>query len=643
MAYNNFQSRRFLRKSFFYFFIPLFFFSCKNIEYNRDNPLMIDARIKLTEVQSLMISNAGEAELIIDSLLLFAKEHKDDSLYAASLLSKGQNSIYLGDFLKFDSCLNEVLKIDFRGNELLQAETYVSLAEQSNYLGNYEDALRDVEIADNLLSDYYEEDLYLLKYKIALIKGLSYFSINKKDSMQFFMNQALNLAEKLEKKSSVLFVYSYLGYMYTELAEFENAEKYLLQAYDIADTIGNNEAKSASLISLAATYIGLGEYEKAVVKSNMALAIENEYMNADGKLSYIYNHRSEALLHLNEIQNAISDAHQAVKYSEELLDHVQIMTAYVNLANGYIKMHNWYLAKQYLDEAIDCLDTSNADLKTKEKIYSTYVNVCNETEDLKNALKYSQLTAYTRDSINMTERFNMITELEVAYETDKKEQELRLANQTIKTHYQLFLFLTLLFILILISALIFHYYYRKQRKTELELLRRSEAAAQAKLKMISHYKAVEEIIIVHDSDNTESDIDKQITNTNVNGTTLSTDRIEEIIKEVNSHFKVHKVHLDSSLTLAVFAEIIGTNTTYLSTVLNQALNTNFTSLLNFYRIEEAKHIFKLQANYSSTKIDNLDTIAANCGFRSVSVFHVNFKKETGMTPGQYKKSLIGEN
>ncbi len=629
-------------KTTIYLFILLFLLSCIQQKNDRVNPTRLDARNDLIAIQDLMVINAGEAELKIDSLLRLSAAHKDDSLYAASLLAKGQNAIYLGDFEKFDSCLNEVLKIDFRGNETLHAETYIALAEQSNYLGDYEQALQESALAERLLSYFVGEelDLYLMQYKIALIKGLSYFAVSQKDSMQYCMNQALSLAEKLERKSNVLFVYSYLGYMYSHLNEYEKAEEYLLKTYEIADEIGNNEAKSAALISLAGTYIGIGVYEKAVEKSNLALAIEQEEMNAEGKLSYIYNHRSEALLQLNKITEAIDDARQALKYSLQLQDQNQIIAANYNLGNGYFKNNNLALGKQYIEEALNNLDQSATDIKTKEKIYKTYATLSAEAGDAENALKYAQLTTLARDSINMNERFNMIQELEMEYETEKKEYELKLANQTIKTHRQLHLSLVSLGIVILASLFVFHYYRRRQRRTEMELLQKSEAAAQAKLKMLSHYKAVDEIKIVSVVKNNEKeDTDVKPTNGNENGVTLTIDKVEELIGEINKQFKVHKVHLDSSLTLSSFADKIGTNTTYLSNVLNQALNSNFTSLVNFYRIEEAKELLMQQATENAAKVDKLDAIASKCGFRSVSAFHANFKKETGMTPGQYKKTF----
>lgn len=127
---------------------------------------------------------------------------------------------------------------------------------------------------------------------------------------------------------------------------------------------------------------------------------------------------------------------------------------------------------------------------------------------------------------------------------------------------------------------------------------------------------------------------------NLNTNILSLDKVQEIVKKTNLQFKSHRIHLDDTLSLKSFADAIGTNTSYLSHVLNEVLNTSFTTLLNFNRIEEAKRILESQAGCKSNSIDNLDVIAENCGFKSVSAFHANFKRETGMTPGQYKKSLL---
>ena len=62
---------------------------------------------------------------------------------------------------------------------------------------------------------------------------------------------------------------------------------------------------------------------------------------------------------------------------------------------------------------------------------------------------------------------------------------------------------------------------------------------------------------------------------------------------------------------------------------------NFFDFVNRYRVEEVKQCL---SNPAKDK-DNIVTLALDAGFNSKSAFYAAFKKLTGMTPNQFKKSL----
>lgn len=110
---------------------------------------------------------------------------------------------------------------------------------------------------------------------------------------------------------------------------------------------------------------------------------------------------------------------------------------------------------------------------------------------------------------------------------------------------------------------------------------------------------------------------------------------EKYAMELNSLFAEKKVHLDTELNEKKLAEELGVHSYILSRLLNDHMGKSFSEFVNEKRIEEAKRILENQENKDLT----IFAVAVDSGFRSESVFYVNFKKFTGQTPNQYKNQF----
>jgi PAS domain S-box-containing protein len=95
-----------------------------------------------------------------------------------------------------------------------------------------------------------------------------------------------------------------------------------------------------------------------------------------------------------------------------------------------------------------------------------------------------------------------------------------------------------------------------------------------------------------------------------------------------------KLYLSAELTLKKVADLLNTNTKYLSQVVNHQAGYNFQQFINFYRIEEAKHKIVKDSLSNLT----LYGIALQCGFKNKSTFYKVFKEVTGFTPKDYVRT-----
>ena len=112
---------------------------------------------------------------------------------------------------------------------------------------------------------------------------------------------------------------------------------------------------------------------------------------------------------------------------------------------------------------------------------------------------------------------------------------------------------------------------------------------------------------------------------------LGMEQAQRIAEKITAAMEVEQLHLDSSLSLQKLAQHVAIPPNYISQTLNETMETNFFDFVNKWRIETAKP--KIIANE-----DSVLNIALGVGFNARSSFYKVFKKETGKTPTEYRKS-----
>lgn len=106
------------------------------------------------------------------------------------------------------------------------------------------------------------------------------------------------------------------------------------------------------------------------------------------------------------------------------------------------------------------------------------------------------------------------------------------------------------------------------------------------------------------------------------------ERIREKIKAVMSE---QSLYLKPGLTLQQVSQQLVISPNYISQTLNETMDTNFFDYINSWRVASAK------PKIIEDKMTVLD-IAYEVGFNARSSFYKAFKKETGMTPSEFRKS-----
>ena len=119
------------------------------------------------------------------------------------------------------------------------------------------------------------------------------------------------------------------------------------------------------------------------------------------------------------------------------------------------------------------------------------------------------------------------------------------------------------------------------------------------------------------------------------GSNLTPDQVEEHKKQLLALFKTEKPFLNPQVSITELSEKISVSTKHLSQVINQSFKKNFFDFINTYRIKEAQQILKESKDNKLTILE----VMYQSGFNSKSSFNTAFKKETGKTPTEFRKTL----
>jgi len=105
----------------------------------------------------------------------------------------------------------------------------------------------------------------------------------------------------------------------------------------------------------------------------------------------------------------------------------------------------------------------------------------------------------------------------------------------------------------------------------------------------------------------------------------------KVFKELNRLVTKQRLYLDSELSLSQLALQSGFSKHHLSQAINQNANKTFFDYINCLRVEHAKSLLHADNNL------NILEVSLEVGFNSRSAFYNAFKKDTQLTPSQFKK------
>ena len=400
---------------------------------------------------------------------------------------------------------------------------------------------------------------------------------------------------------------------------------YSLQTYEMG-----HEQNSAYLIFIGALnasymYYLLHDYDKALpyIKEAEFIMKQNEYYN-QGNVYAIYG----------MIEFAKGNRQQAIEYYKKglALNDMNQTSYKVLLLNEYAIA---LAEKGKNQQAIDLLFKALAFTKEKNcEIYRNRVintlSVCYENMgQYVEALAWQRKLQQETDSIFNTDKEKVLSELRIKYDTEHQANEIRKNKLILLQKEKKEQALVGILVLVLLVVFALWYRYRRQNQLYTSIVRQHQEAIrkeqQLKEVISSLRKQQEEASAAPVSSVGEKYAASSLTNEKKNSLFQ---RLEKLMQE-------EEVYKENLLTKERVADLLGTNRTYLSQIINEQTQQNFTQYVNNYRINEAIRLL------SDPETDiPLKAVASEVGFNSMSTFYKIFQNAVGIPPKQYRNKVM---
>lgn len=108
--------------------------------------------------------------------------------------------------------------------------------------------------------------------------------------------------------------------------------------------------------------------------------------------------------------------------------------------------------------------------------------------------------------------------------------------------------------------------------------------------------------------------------------------MDQMQEKILNIILIRKKYKEKGYSAKKLAMDLGTNTRYISAVVNVKFHSNYTSFVNKFRIDEAMTLLS-DKRYAGL---NMEEISDTVGFANRQSFYASFFKFTGITPREYR-------
>lgn len=477
-----------------------------------------------------------------------------------------------------------------------------------------------------------------------------FYQGNYAGALDFYVT-GLKVCEASKQHKNIALFYKNIGNVYCVFQDYERGAEYFKKGYELCKKYPDINTERKLLINLTGLYVFLNKLPEARKYYRASMS----FQDSKDSVNLFMNE-----FNLGMIQAGEGKYSKAVQCFKKLaadligssMEPRYLCSAYQELYKTYSKIGNTDSTLYYLNLCEQTAIKHNIVHMFVEPL-KDYSEVYEKLGNKAKAQEYKARFLTLSDSIFNVREFDMVKNVQFRYEMEKTNKEISDLHIKQEKREQTIRFQRIVMGVSFVAALLVTVFliivYRQKRRldksyTDLYNVNRNFIDNHEQMKK-RHDEAKKRIAWQQEEIETLStelgkaimqqhDEEKKSDNGKYKSSNLNDMQRQALADSISDVMENSDVFCGMDFSLDRLAELVGSNSKYVSQVINDTFNKNFSSYVNDYRIRLACRRlldFEHYGNYTTK------AIGESLGYKSHASFINVFRKLTGLTPSQYQK------
>lgn len=290
--------------------------------------------------------------------------------------------------------------------------------------------------ADPAQAKTYAEQALALAQELKYIRGVAeaykeisryYWSQTEYDKSTDYALMAIKEYERCHDLTGISWCFATIGSNYSQANDYDKANYYHHRALELNKRINNQSGVSRNLNSLGYVCELKKDYHQALEYYKQALQMRIT-LGDKTDLTLSYSNVGSIYYFLEQYPLALEYLFKALPLAQEINNKNYLALTYQNIGEVYYKTGKYNDGEFYLTKALG-IANEIGDKKRREGVYEALKNLEKSRGNFKKAYDYLEHLQNIRDTLYTQDRSKQMARMETLFETEKKEQTIKLLGQ----------------------------------------------------------------------------------------------------------------------------------------------------------------------------------------------------------------------